>query len=215
MPLDDIGRKVRDAGSAGARQALAVSHVELVRGHPDVRELAHEVIEVQPQHAALEALHETGPGQDKGACADPDQRHVLSRRPTQELDGRGTQAMGAPEQATGNNDVVEISGIREGLPGADLDAATRFDGFQVLAQQRPGGVDRAAAVAFVGGEAQRVDERGEGRQREFRHQHEGDAELGRRHLGFCPIGANCVRRSNFPMIHPRAPCVALLRVDVV
>ncbi|ESW82581.1 hypothetical protein X773_11840 [Mesorhizobium sp. LSJC285A00] len=134
-----------------------------------IRELAAEILDVKPADGSTVAIEQTVAREHEAAGAECRQRHALFGRPQQEGLLFGAEAAVGVEQAD-HDDIVELLRIADRLGRQQLDTATRPDRQATLADDLPVELDPAAAVAFIAGQPQRVDEQRQRRQREVANQ---------------------------------------------
>ena len=187
MLLDEIGRERRRAGAAGAGDARAVGEKQAVGDDFVVWERLEEVLVVIPAHAGAPPLHEPAATQDETAGADADERHC-GRADLAQVARRGLiDLRPGMQEAADDDDVIESApGAAAALVGWIITPQLAGTGSGAARHDRPLHVQRPAAVALVGGEAQMVDEDGEGGEGEVMR--EDDANAQRRAHGCARCG---------------------------
>ncbi len=184
MAFDQEGGEVGGAAAAGAGNTVVIGDEEAVGDGFDFGEFFREILAVIPADAAFSVRHEAGAGQDEAAGAQADQRHAKARSLLQVGDGAVFQLRAGVQKAADDDDVVEIGGVDQVGGAGDLNAAAGADGRLVFAHDGPAAEDLAAAVTLVGGEAELIDEQGEGGKGEVARQDEADVEARRGGLGW-------------------------------
>lgn len=121
---------------------------------------------VEPGDADAPAVEQAEPREDEGAGADANQRRAPPRRLAQVVLRFEIELRPGLQQAANDHDIVEGIRIDEAGVGRDLKPAARPHRPAQRTHHRPGAKPLPRTVAFVGGEAERVDEIGEGGQRE-------------------------------------------------
>ncbi len=174
MPVHQEGREMRGTDAAGACQPVAIDDEYAVRHRLHPLESLQEVVVVEPAHAAAIAVHQPGPMQDERPGANPDQRHARGGGGVQETHIVRMQVLRLVDQSADDDDVIETRRVAQPLLRVDRDARTRRDRLHGRGEHAPSAEDGPTAVAFVGGEAQDVDEIGEGAKREPPRQDEAD-----------------------------------------
>ena len=188
MTLDQMAGEVGGSRAARAGDAVAIRDEQAVGHHGLVGEFVQKVLIVVPADAGHAALHQAGAGQDEGAGAQARQLHAHIRRLLQVAFGRLIDLAPAMQQAADDHDIVKLARIDEVRGGRGQDAATGAQGVGPTGHHRPLHLQGATAIAFIGGEAQMVDEQGEGREGVVLGQDDADAQ-GRtmRGLGVCRV----------------------------
>ena len=73
MALDQMAGEIGCTRTACAGDPVAIGHEQAIRHHGLIWKLVDKVLVVVPANASRPALHQTGAGQDKAACAKADQ----------------------------------------------------------------------------------------------------------------------------------------------
>ncbi len=176
MLLDQVRCQRRSSGTAGASDARAVGQKQAVGDDPLVRKGFEEILIVIPADAGAPAFHQPGAAQDEAARADADQGYLGRAYLAQVARCRFVDLRTCMQDPADHHYVVERLGCEQRAGRLDQHAAARRHRLRTARHDRPLHVQRAAAVAFVSGEPQVVDEHGERRQSEVVRQNHADAQ---------------------------------------
>ncbi|WP_199722223.1 hypothetical protein [Paracoccus yeei] len=96
---------------------------QVVRAQPVVRETLAKGVVADPADAAFVVPHQSRPGQDEAARAQPDQRHPPSVGPAQIGNGFGIDRLRLGQKPADDDDIVELRRVQKPGGGGDRDPA--------------------------------------------------------------------------------------------
>jgi hypothetical protein len=179
MTLDQEGSQMGGARSTGACQPIPVDDKYLVRDWFKSVETPYEIRVVEPTDAAAVTVHKPGTVQDKRPGAKANERQAqLSGSAKISVEPLVDPLCLVVDQPANHDDVVEPAQITDQFVRLNRYAAARIDGAQVGGDNAPLAADWPAPVSFVTGEAQNIDEVGEGTQCEAVQEQKPDRETG-------------------------------------
>ncbi len=179
MQSDQMRGKTDDGNAPGAAQAIAVVDIVDVRDGVHLRKHRFEFLHMIWMQADSASVEQPGACQHERSRADTYQRYAAVGDPQKVGAGLGSRLTRAAQKSADHSDIVKLAGIEENIVSTDFHAAAGDDRGPAsrTPHDGPAASQLAAIVGAIGCMSQRIDQAGEGQQREFRPQHNPYVQL--------------------------------------